>query len=328
VIEARYYNQLPDGRVQCQLCFRRCLLGEGETGACGMRSNRGGRLWADAYAETVGNAYDPIEKKPLYHFHPGAVIFSTGPNGCNLDCPWCQNWQISKQRAPTTTLSPEALVRLAGARGSIGISYTYTEPLLWFEYFMDVAPLVRGRGLKNVLVTNGTVEAEPLSEMLPYVDALNVDLKAIRSPVYRKVCRGDLASVQRTIERSLSTSHLEITNLIIPTVNDQEDDLRDLARWVASLSADIPLHFSRYFPHYRSALAPTPLATLTRAADIAKEYLRFVYLGNVQDPEHSTTYCPGCGKEVIRRSGMATVACELEGHRCRYCKRELPIIVD
>ena len=284
-----------------------------------MRENRGGTLFAASYGYTVTTNLDPIEKKPLYHFMPGSTILSIGPNGCTLACDNCQNWHISQELARTEYVSPEELVSLASRGGSIGVAFTYTEPLLWFEYLKDALPLLRAAGLKSVLVTNGFLNEEPAREIAPLVDAFNVDLKGIRDEFYKEHCGGSVEPVKRFIEIASSVSHVEVTNLVIPGLNDATEDFEDLVDWLAGVSVDIPLHFSRFFPQYRmNDRPPTPKETLERAFAIAREKLRYVYVGNIMIDGTEDTRCATCGVVVVRRAGYGAEVLGPEG-KCPKC---------
>jgi pyruvate formate lyase activating enzyme len=322
--EARYYRKLDDARVKCLLCPHECVIAPSKTGICRIRQNKDGILYQTAYAEVASIASDPIEKKPLYHFYPGADILSVATIGCNLGCLFCQNWQISQTNVPTRLIPPAELVKLALERNSVGIAYTYSEPLVWFEYVLDTSRLIREAGLKNVLVTNGLINPEPLDELLPFIDAMNIDLKAMDEGMYRKVCKGPLDPVLHTIEAAHRRCHVEITNLIIPTLNDSDEQLEELSRWIAGLDKNIPLHFSRYHPQYKMSIPPTPLSTLERADQIARQHLRFVYLGNVA--EGNDTICPGCSRTVIVRSGYFISKNEVQQSRCIHCGEPIPIV--
>ncbi len=318
-MNAAYWHGLDDGKVQCELCPNRCIIADGKSGACRIRINRGGTLLADAYGMVVSLAIDPIEKKPLYHFHPSRRIVSTGPNGCNFRCGFCQNSEISQEHSPAYPVPPGQLAEAASEGGSIGVAYTYTEPFVWFEYIRDAGKLVRDRGLVNVLVSNGYVNPEPLEELLPIIDAMNIDIKSIRPDFYRTVCGGDLAHVQRTIETAAGRCHVELTNLVIPGYNDTDEDFRLLADWIASVNPSIPLHFSRYFPRYKFHAPETPLNTLERAYDIAREKLRYVYIGNTNHPGSSDTRCPKCGATLITRSFHTVSLTGIRDHACAKC---------
>lgn len=328
--EARYYES-GSGTVNCLLCPQRCHLRDNEIGRCGVRQARDGKLYTLNYGRVASIALDPIEKKPLYHFYPGSSIVSVGSVGCNLSCGFCQNYQLSTRQADTEYLSAEELVALARepihGEKSIGIAYTYSEPIVWFEHVMDVATKAKSVGLKNVLVTNGEIREGPLDELLTVIDAMNIDVKAFNQRFYSEICSGPFKSVLETVERCVGRCHIEITTLLIPSLNDSDEEIRMLARWLAQLDDTIPLHLSRYFPHHRMNLPPTPLDTLKRAYDIASESLKYVYLGNVGDPKYATTYCPECGNPVIRRSAYYSVQVLLDGKRCRNCGATLAIIV-
>lgn len=281
--EALFYKKIKDFGVECLLCPHHCVIKEAKTGICGSRANQGGRLCSLNYGKVASVSMDPIEKKPLYHFHPGEMIFSVGSTGCNLSCSFCQNWQISKDvSAPTREWSPRDIVEEAKRKGSFGIAFTYNEPFVWYEFVRETAILGRACGLKNVLVTNGFVEREPLREILGLIDAMNIDLKSIREAFYHRVCSGRLEPVLATIKEASRSCHVELTNLIIPTLNDSEEDLKDLVDWVSdNLGEEVPLHFSRYFPCYQMTISATPRQTLERAAVIARKKLKYVYLGNI-----------------------------------------------
>lgn len=324
---AEYFEKLDNKMVVCRLCPAECRLTEGKVGICGCRYNRKGELVTDNYGELVTIAVDPIEKKPLYHFYPTRHILSTGPNGCNFSCVHCQNWAISQKKVKTITLPPERLVQSAHQHQSIGIAFTYTEPMIWFEYIMDVAPLLKKDGLKVVLVTNGYISPQPLERLLDYVDAMNVDLKGIRPEFYKRICKGKLEPLLNNI-RTIAQSkvHLEITNLIIPGKNDSPRDISDLVNFVASLSDAIPIHFSAYHPDYKLDIPPTPIQTMNRAKEIAQKQLKYVYLGNIIAGDGSDTFCPQCGQLLIRRTGYETTIKGLSGAECNNCKYDTGII--
>lgn len=327
---ALFWEKKEDGKVQCRLCPHNCLLEEGKTGLCLGRENQGGQLVTHNWGEVSSLALDPIEKKPLFHFYPGSYILSAGTYGCNFSCDHCQNWQISQRKALTDFIPPEILVRTAKERMplNIGIAYTYNEPLIWYEYVLDCAQLARKEGLKNVLVTNGYINEEPLRQILPFIDALNIDVKAMKEDFYRRICKGKLAPVLRTVEICHEQGvHIEITNLLIPSLNDSEEDIRLLVDWLSSLDPTIPLHFTRYFPAYKMSLPPTPISTLIRAREIALEKLQYVYTGNVPYEEGETTFCPQCKRAVIKRAGMGVREMNLRGKTCAFCGYELNIVV-
>ncbi len=281
--EALYYDKTRDNGVHCRLCPQSCKIKEGGKGFCGVRVNQGGCLYTLNYGRAASLALDPIEKKPLYHFHPGEMILSAGTVGCNLSCLFCQNWSISKEvQTPTEPVTVEDLIVQARRLDSFGIAYTYNEPFVWFEFVLETAEAARQAGLKNVLVTNGFVNPEPLAELLPYIDAANIDIKSIRDEFYVKVCSGRVAPVLETIKAMAGRCHIELTNLLIPTLNDSPEDILDLVDWIAAnIGPNIPIHFSRYFPCYKMTVPPTPLKTLFEAQAIAEKKLKHVHLGNI-----------------------------------------------
>lgn len=274
--------------VVCELCPHHCRLSEGGTGFCGARGNRGGEVVCLNYGQVTSLALDPIEKKPLYHFHPGSVILSLGSYGCNLRCPFCQNYEISQAgeaQARTRSILPGELLALAlqtrEQYGSIGVAFTYNEPLVSYEYLRDCAQLLRAHGLAVVLVTNGQACAAPLSQLLPLVDAMNVDLKGFSQEFYTWL-QGNLVTTKQTIQMAVAAGvHVEVTTLVIPGRNDSPRAMSDEASWLASLSPDLPLHISRYFPRYHCDIPQTPRRTLAELQHIARRYLHYVYVGNV-----------------------------------------------
>ena len=273
-------------KTRCELCFHRCKLDEGQTGLCRARGCREGRVVPLNYGKLTSLALDPIEKKPLRRFRPGSLILSVGSFGCNLRCPFCQNHDISMAgdgELPTTELSPEQLAAKAAElvpQGNIGVAYTYNEPLVGYEYVRDCAAQARERGLVSVLVTNGTVEEAPWRELLPLIDAANIDLKGFTAAWYRKL-GGDLDTVKRSIAIAAERCHVEVTTLLVPGENDSVEEVRELARWLAGVDPNIPLHLSRFFPRYRMTDRPsTPAEKVYRLANEARAYLTYVYTGN------------------------------------------------
>lgn len=274
----------------CEVCFRHCKLDEGAIGFCGARVCRGGRVVADNYGYVTSLALDPIEKKPLNRFFPGSRILSVGSYGCNLRCPFCQNSEISwgKEvalfREDASFIEPEGLVNIALRYqdiGNIGIAFTYNEPLVGYEFVLDTAMLSHEKGLKNVIVSNGTAELGILFDILPYIDAMNIDLKCFNSDTYKNVLGGDFAMTKSFIEEAAKNVHVELTTLIVPGINDSEDMMREEAEWIASISDEIPLHVSRFHPCFRMTdRGPTPVSTVYGLAEIAKEKLKYVYTGN------------------------------------------------
>jgi len=328
--EALFYDRLPDSSVQCRLCPHHCRLSEGQTGLCGARTNQAGRLLAANFGQVASLALDPIEKKPLYHFYPGKYILSAGTFGCNFSCLFCQNYQISQKKPEVTYLAPEMLVQLADTyrnEDSIGVAFTYNEPSLWYEYILETAPRLKELGLKTVLVSNGFIEKKPLQQLMPYIDAVNIDVKAFNGSFYRRLCRGRLEVVKDNVEYFSSHTHVEITTLLIEGQNDSREEIEALSRWLASLNADIPLHFSRYYPAYKFYQPPTPESVLFKCREIASEYLSFVYIGNLAGFSNDT-FCKYCGNLLIRRNNYEVQVVGIEKGCCRKCSRPTDYIQD
>jgi pyruvate formate lyase activating enzyme len=326
--EALFWEKREDGKIHCLLCPVSCIIAEGKIGVCMGRKNQNGILYATNYGRVVSIAIDPIEKKPLYHFYPGTEILSTSPNGCNLRCGYCQNWSISQVESPTEYVPPEKLIELALKYNSIGIAYTYTEPLIWYEYIKDTGRLAKQKHLKNVLVTNGYINEPPLLEILPLIDAMNIDVKSMENDFYRDICKGKVEPVLKATELSVRKGvHVEITNLVMPTLNDSDEQIRKLVDWLAGIDDRIPLHFSRYFPCYKIDLPSTPVATLKRAFKIAKEKLEYVYVGNVYMENTSDTLCPQCLKVLVKRDGYFTRIVGIKDKKCSSCGKEVDLVL-
>ncbi|HEU5359638.1 MAG TPA: AmmeMemoRadiSam system radical SAM enzyme, partial [Candidatus Deferrimicrobiaceae bacterium] len=302
---AAYWH--PEGSgVRCELCPHRCLISPGKRGICRVRENREGTLVALTYGKVSAVQFDPVEKKPLYHFHPGKSILSIGSVGCNFRCGFCQNFHLVECRAPLAPVPISDLVRATRREGAVGISYTYNEPAIWFEFVLDCAREFRKAGMANVLVTNGYLRPEPLAELLPLVDAMNIDLKSMDPGFYRKICGGTLEPVLDTIRQSAAATHIEITNLLVTGENDSDESIRAVVDFVAGVDPEIPLHFSRYTPMHRFTAPPTPPDRLAAAFRIGRERMPYVYVGNYYLEGAQHTWCPSCGARVIRRDGYRT----------------------
>lgn len=323
-MEAMYYEKRDDKIVKCKLCPHGCVIRDGDMGVCRVRENSGGTLISLNYGKIASFAYDPIEKKPLYHFYPGSKILSIGTYGCNLKCDFCQNWEISQKKSMTMELEDEDILLMAKSRGTIGIAYTYNEPSISYEYVLHLCKLVKSRGLKNVLVTNGYINEEPLKELLPYVDAMNIDLKSIEDGFYRRICKGKLEPVMNTIKMAAKQVHVEITNLIIDGLNSSEDQIDRLAKWISKIDDNIPLHLTKYFPAYRMNLPPTSYDTLMRAKKTAEKHLKYVYVGNVMGIDRNT-YCPSCSYEVVNRSITGQITGIKDG-KCSNCGHAINMV--
>jgi pyruvate formate lyase activating enzyme len=329
---AKFWEEIGDGKVRCNLCRFHCTIADGRRGRCGVRENREGKLYSLVYGYTVAENVDPIEKKPLYHFLPGSKSLSLATVGCNFRCLHCQNYQISqwpheRTGIPGTQLSPQDVVLHAVESDSASIAYTYTEPTIYFEYAFDTAVAARKAGIKNVFVTNGYTTTAALEAIAPYLDAANVDLKGFSNKAYKEVTGASLEGVLDCLRdyRRLGI-WLEITTLVIPGHNDSEDELRQIAAFIAEeLGCDVPWHISAFYPTYKMLdRPPTPVATLSLARDLGHQAgLEYVYLGNVDDSVGGNTVCPGCGKNVIRRQRLQFLDTALTGNRCNYCQHEI-----
>ncbi len=340
--ECILYEKLDDTRVHCLVCPRDCKIADGRAGFCGVRHNRGGTLYAITYGKITSAASDPIEKKPLFHFHPGTRVFSVGSAGCNLRCVHCQNWQIAHERLDDAVnaggalnlpglseLSPAQAVAAAKANDCGGIAWTYNEPTIWLEYTIDTAKLCRDAGLYTVYVTNGYATEAAVDAIGPYLDAYRVDVKGFTDAFYKQLAgvsnwRSILAAAERAKKRW--GCHVEIVTNVIPTLNDDERQLRDIAEWiVGALGPETPWHVTRFIPYLDLANLPaTPTATLNRARQIGLDAgLSFVYVGNDPGNPGENTYCPGCGALVIERSGYMTNPCMVEGATCAGCGQDL-----
>ena len=330
--EAKFWTK-SDGKVSCQLCPHNCVIAADKRGICGVRENQSGVLMSLIYGRASSTHVDPIEKKPLFHFMPGELSLSLGSVGCNMRCLHCQNYSISQAKVEAfkmNDITPAQVSDMCERERCRIISWTYNEPTVWHEFTHDASEVAKGRGLFTTYITNGFINEEPLREISPHLDAMNIDVKAFRDDFYKKVCRASLDPVLRTTELAYSLGiHLELTYLVIPGKNDSTEEIGDFARWVGSISPEIPVHFTRFHPDYMMTdVDMTPLSTLEMAHDIAeREGLLFVYLGNVSTPEGENTYCPDCGNLAIERSDFRIRTIGLDGGRCDNCGRSLNIVV-
>ncbi|HHE36723.1 MAG TPA: AmmeMemoRadiSam system radical SAM enzyme [Candidatus Woesearchaeota archaeon] len=327
--EALYYKKLDRNITKCELCPRFCIIKPGERGLCGVRQNIKGKLFSLVYNRPCAMHTDPIEKKPLYHFMPGAKAFSIATIGCNFFCGFCQNWQISRADANNiekhyAEVRPEKVVELCKEKNCGIISYTYTEPTIFYEYMLDIARLATEQNIKNTIVSNGYINEKPLRELCKVLDGANIDLKAFTNEFYKEVCKGTLEPVLRSL-RILKEEGvwLELTNLVVPGLNDDFDKIEEMCKWIAKeLGRDVPLHFSRFHPDYvMTEGEPTPLESLEKAKGIAEKYLDYVYLGNIGG--ESNTLCPRCGAVVIRRGVFGLVDNKLVQGKCPECDEKI-----
>ena len=342
--EAMLYKKLEDEKVRCRICAHRCLILPGKTGICGVRKNIEGTLYCLNYRKAIAANIDPIEKKPLFHFRPGTISFSIATAGCNFHCAFCQNWDISQfprnpQRGSTRPgqvepqgefpgfdLPPKEIVEKALENNCASIAYTYTEPTIFFEYTYDTAKLAQKEGLKNVLVTNGYQTPETITKMAGLIDAVNIDLKSFRDGYYREICGARLEPVLETIKLIHQAGiWVELTTLVVPKQNDSEEELAEIAEFIAGIDKNIPWHISRFHPDYEMTNSyPTPLETLEEAAAIGKKAgLNYIYLGNTRGHPLENTSCPRCGKIIIERFGYH-IKNHLKGGRCLHCSQEIP----
>jgi pyruvate formate lyase activating enzyme len=317
--------------VKCQLCPKGCIISEGHRGECRVRENRGGKLYTMVYGNPCALHIDPIEKKPFYHFLPTSRAFSLATAGCNLHCLYCQNHAISQhppEEIQNADLPPEKVVELALARGCPVIAYTYSEPTVFYEYMLDTARLGRPQGIKSVVVSAGYMNPEPLRELCQAVDAIKIDLKGFNEEFYEKVCFATLEPVLEAMKIIREEGvHLEIVNLVVPTLNDDEEELREMARWVVrELGPQVPTHFSRFLPMYKLQNLPaTPVESLERARAIAmEEGIQYAYIGNVPGHPGDNTYCHNCGKTIMARMGFAVVGYHIVDGKCEYCGNPIP----
>ena len=330
MVEAKFYHLTEQTQVKCDLCPHECIINDSKSGICKVRKNSGGKLYSLVYGHPVAIHFDPVEKKPLYHFFPGASILSVGTIGCNMKCFFCQNSEISQVKEldfNEKQYPPDAIIQIAGSRkGNIGVAYTYNEPVIYFEYMIDIAKLAKNVGLRNVMVTNGFINDKPLEELLEYIDAFNVDLKSFRSDFYKKYTHSDLEPVLKTIKSiHKSGRHLELTNLVIPGLNDQPDSFRQMMKWIKNECGELTvLHISRYFPRYKSNFPPTPIDKLNELYHIASEYLHYVYTGNYESDKGKNTVCPACNSKVIERQGYYTNLNGIDSMgNCVFCSEEI-----
>lgn len=325
--EAMFYIRLDHNQVQCRLCPHYCSIDEGRFGNCHARRNRNGTLSSEVYGRIAAFSLDPVEKKPLYHFFPGREILSIGTTGCNLHCVFCQNHTLSQcdNRKPVlikNQVPDELLKTVLRTKRNLGIAFTYNEPSVNYEYMLEMAQKVKPNGLKTIMVSNGYINPDPLEMLLEYIDAFNIDLKGFNEKFYKKYSKASLGPVLDTLKRvRKSGKHLEVTKLVIPTINDDEDEFESMCQWMVNeLGADTVLHLSRYFPRYELNQYPTPPEILFKLYDIAKGYLHHVYLGNIATEIHSNTYCPNCESLLIERTYYHIVPKEItQDGKCKKC---------
>ncbi len=346
--EAVLYEKLEGGRVRCGACKHACVIPKDQTGICGVRQNKDGKLYLIVYGKASAVNVDPIEKKPLFHFLPGTDVFSLGTVGCNFGCEFCQNWdlsQVTKELREKLTkekhvqdmdlevgrfgyeLSPEKIVRTCVEKKLPSIAYTYNEPIIFFEYVLDTAKLAHAKGIKNVLVSNGYESDKALEMMRPFVQAINIDLKAFTEEFYRELCKANLHNVCDTIRKAHALGyHVEVTTLLIPGKNDSDKELKEIAKFIAGIDVNMPWHVSAFHPEYKlTNVPPTRHDALVRAFGIGKAAgLKYVYVGNVIDEKHESTYCPKCDALLIGRSGYDVTIGKFKEGKCTECGEKIP----
>lgn len=329
--EALFYEKMDDETVRCLLCPHGCVLGNKQRGFCRVRECRSGKLKTLVYDLPCSVHVDPIEKKPMFHLLPGSKSFSIATAGCNSRCKYCQNWQISQSGPEETVnikLTRAEVVDKAAGSGCRSIAYTYSDPIVFYEYAIETAKIARSKGIKNVWVTGGLINPAPLKEACRYVEAANIDFKGFDDDFLRKICAQNLKTITDTVR--ISKSHgmwIELTNLIVPTLNDDLSKIREMALWIVKeVGKDVPLHFSRFWPVYKlKNLPPTPVSTLERARETALEAgLEYVYIGNVPGHEGNNTYCPSCKKPIIGRKGYIVTSLKISDGTCQHCGNAIP----
>lgn len=332
--EAMLYDKLKGNKIRCRVCSHRCIVADGKRGFCRVRENRNGTFYTLIYNTVSSEAVDPIEKKPLFHFHPGTLAYSLGTIGCNFRCKHCQNWTISQidiDKAYTVEITPEEAVQKALAAGARTIAWTYNEPTIWYEYTYDCARLAKEAGLATAYITNGYITAEALKHISPYLDAFRVDIKAFTEDFYRTIASAKLAPVLESAKLARESGmHLEVVNLVIPGHNDSSEEIRNMVKWIhENLGPDTPLHFTRFHPQYKmSDLSPTPVQKLEEAHRIAtEEGMKFVYVGNMPGHGYENTYCPKCGTLLIKRNAFSLLEYNITPKgTCPKCEETIPIV--
>ena len=313
--------------LNCKICERRCIISEGKNGFCEMRENNEGKIYSLNYAAASSIAVDPIEKKPLFNFYPGSTVLSIGSVGCNFRCRNCQNWSISQlqlEKIPTQEILPEEAIKLTKENGCKSIAWTYNEPTMWFEYTLDSAKIAKKENIKTIYVTNGYMTEESFNQIKSYLDAANIDLKGMSNEFYKDLCEARLQPVLDNIIRMHDAKiHVEITNLMIPSYNDSEEDINALVKFIVDeVGLEVPLHFTRFFPQYQlTNLPPTEVKLLKKAQTIAKEAgIKYVYIGNAPSLGGENTYCPECGELIIERNGFQVISDEEKIKTCPSVK--------
>lgn len=326
-IEIPFYEEY-NGKIKCKICPHKCIIAEDKFGICRVRTVKANKPVAVNYGEVTSIAVDPIEKKPLYHFKPSRDILSIGSFGCNMTCSFCQNYEISQGKPETQYLNIENLIDIIkNVENNAGVAFTYNEPFMWYEYMYDAAKSIKKNNADTsvVVVTNGYINEEPLKKLLPYVDAMNIDLKAYTNRYYNSICGAKLEPVLETIKMCNENCHVEITTLLVSDENDSLEEARQIAEFIASINENIPLHLSRYFPRYKMENEATKIENIMEAKRVAEKYLKYVYVGNIGGVDNNT-YCPRCNELLVERNGYVTNVF-INENRCRKCGEEINIVL-
>jgi pyruvate formate lyase activating enzyme len=328
---ALFWEEAGDKRIKCTLCPRQCVVADRERGTCGVRENQGGVYYTLVHSRPCSLNNDPIEKKPLFHYKPGTKAFSLATAGCNMECRFCQNWEISQfrpEQVPSSTMTPEQIVQAAKQAGSGAIAFTYSEPVVFYEYMRDICLAAKGTGIGRVMISNGYINPNPLKDLMRDMDAIKIDFKAFTESFYKDVCSGHLRPVLDTLVQIKTAGvWLEMVMLVVPTLNDDPQQLKAMSRWIVQkLGPDVPIHFTRFHPMYKiQNLPPTPVRTLEKAREIAMDAgIHFAYAGNVPGHPGENTYCPGCKEILIRRDGYDIVSNAIKNSRCPQCGTKVP----
>ncbi len=325
MVEAKFYKK--DGAdIVCELCPRECRIPNGGEGDCWGYKHIDGKLFSSNYGKIVTAVYDPMEKKPFYHYYPNSMILSIAPNGCNMRCTFCQNHDVALAKAETKDITLQTVLDYSGKSHSIGVAYSFTEPLIWYEFLIDSMRKLKGIGQKNVLITNGYLNQKPIEDIIPYTDAMNISVKSMREDTHKRLTDGRLDVVLSSIKSAYGKTHLELTYLIIPGETDSDAEISDFVDFVAGISKDIPVHFKRFFPHHKMTQSPmTPNESMVRAYKLATLKLSYVYLVDTDIDGVSDTFCPNCKRLVIKRRDYQSNLGGMRGANCKFCGHRINI---
>lgn len=323
--EAKFYRKEAD-HVVCELCPRMCKITNGELGDCWGYRNVDGKLYSDNYGRIVTAVYDPMEKKPFYHYYPNSTILSLAPNGCNMRCHFCQNHEMALTKKDTKEISLQTILDYSGKSHSIGVAYTFTEPLIWYEFLLDSTRKLKGIGQKNILVTNGYLNQKPIEDIIPYIDAMNISVKSMRPETHERLTESKLEVILSSIKSAFGKTHLELTYLLVPGETDSPEEVGDFVDFVAGINKDIPVHFKRFFPHHKMTSATmTPNDSMVRTYKLATQKLSYVYLSDTDIDGVSDTFCPNCKRLIIKRRDYQSNLGGMRGANCKFCGHRINI---